>query len=112
MWSRQKIPTVELCKKLMIFHNHKHQSILQHKVMALKSHRKTSPSVGIGVSILRCEPILVCTMLPGGSAADIRVMAFDSREADIHIRGQLIAKFIPFRSKVRIFHCASPGTFV
>ena len=28
----------------MIFHKHKHQSILQHKVMELESHRKTSPS--------------------------------------------------------------------
>ena len=43
--------------------------------------------------VLRCEPVLVPALLPGGSAADIRVKLSDSRVADIHLRGQLIARF-------------------
>ena len=43
--------------------------------------------------ILWCKPVPVPNMLPGGSAADIRVKPSDSRVADIHPRGQLIASF-------------------
>ena len=48
---------------------------------------------GEGVLSLRCGPILVPTMLPGGSAADIRVKPSNHRVADMHIRGHLIARF-------------------
>ena len=51
------------------------------------------------------------TMLPGAGAPDIRVKPSDSRVADIHLRGQLIAKST-FLEQKRIFHCASLGTFV
>ena len=40
-----------------------------------------------------CEPILIPTTLPGGSAADIRVKPSNHRVAGMHIRGHLIARF-------------------
>ena len=59
---------------------------------------------------LWCTPILVPTMLPGGSAADIRVKPSDSRVAEIHLRGHQIVRFA-FMEKVSLFHCVSLGTF-
>ena len=41
----------------------------------------------------RCEPILVPTMLLGGSAADIGVKPSSHRVADMHLRGHLMARF-------------------
>ena len=49
--------------------------------------------LGRGVLSLRCGLILVPTMLPGGSAANIGVKPSDHRVADMHIRGHLIARF-------------------
>ena len=46
-----------------------------------------------GVLTLRCGPVLVPTMLPGGSAADTRVRPSISRVPDIHLGGHLIARF-------------------
>ena len=58
-----------------------------------------------GVLNLRFEPVLVPTMLPEGSAADIGVNPSDYRVADIHPGGHLITRWTIW-SKVRIFHCA------
>jgi len=44
-------------------------------------------------SILRCGPVLVPTMLPEGSAADIRAKPFDHGVAEIHPRDHLVARF-------------------
>ena len=60
---------------------------------------------------LRCQPVLVPTMPPGGSAADIGVNPCNHRVGDIHLRGHLIARFA-FWSKISHFHCGLLGTFV
>ena len=60
---------------------------------------------------LRFEPVLVPTMLPEGSAANIGVKPSDHRVADICMRGYLIAK-ITFSEQSKLFHCVPLGTFV
>ena len=42
---------------------------------------------------LRCQPVLVPTVPPGGGAADIGVNPCNYRVGDIHLRGHLIARF-------------------
>ena len=46
-----------------------------------------------GGLVLRHEPVLAPTMLPEGSAADLRVKPSNHRVADIHPRDHLIAIF-------------------
>ena len=48
---------------------------------------------GKGVVDPGCKPVLAPTMLPEGSAADIRVNLSDHRVAEIHSRGHLIVRF-------------------
>ena len=60
------------------------------------------------VSTPTCEPVLVPTMSPEGSAADIGVKLSDYRVAIIHLRGHLIAKFtIP--EQIELFSLCVPG---
>ena len=47
---------------------------------------------GEGVLNLRCEPVLVPTVLPEGSAADMGVNLSDHRVVDIHPGGHLLAR--------------------
>ena len=54
-----------------------------------------------------CEPLLVPTRLPGGSAADIGVKPCDSRVADIHLRGHLIARFTLLEQNKDISLCST-----
>ena len=63
------------------------------------------------VSIPTCEPVLVPTMPPDGSAADIGVEPSNHRVAYIHLRGHPIAK-ITILEQSKLFHCVSPCTFV
>jgi hypothetical protein len=56
---------------------------------------------------LGCEPVLVPTMLPGGSAADIGVKPCNGRVADIHLRGHLIARFTLLEQSKDISLCST-----
>src|SRR5258706_14265357 len=84
--------------KLILFgfiFNYSNDYIQVHKALEFKSatdHSRHDFS-GEGGLILRCEPVLVPTMPPGGGAADIRVKPCNSRVVDIHLRGHLIARF-------------------
>ena len=69
-----------------------------------------TPDMG-GALTLWCTSVLVPTMIPGGSAADIRVRPSDSRVADIHLRDQLIAQFTPLEP-VSEFLWVLLGTFL
>jgi hypothetical protein len=60
-----------------------------------------------GGLFLRCEPVLVPTMLPGGSAADIRVMSSDHGVADTHQRDHLIVIFTYWKQSKHISLCST-----
>ena len=60
-----------------------------------------------GVLTARCEPVLVPTRLPGGSATDIGVMPCNSRVADIHLGGHLIASFTHLEQSKDILLCST-----
>ena len=60
------------------------------------------------VSVPTCEPVLVPTMSPEGSAADIGVKLSDYRVAVIHLRGHLIAKFT-ILEQIKLFSPCVPG---
>ena len=53
------------------------------------------------------KPVLGLTMLPGGSAADVKVNLSDSRVSDIHPRGHLIARFTLLEQSKDIALCST-----
>ena len=55
-----------------------------------------------GVLDPRCKPVLVPTMLPEDSAADIGVKPSDHRVADLHPGGHLIARFTALEQSMDI----------